>query len=382
MEQEQITRNQYFDIYDRNKTHEQISLDITEIEQLFSHEDKKERLTRLEDKRPWTLVKNTINRYIPIAKALVSSGTYSIGAGLDYDTVTLFEADIAAQLTGNLTGEHADEETSITSAITFDTDTNSYLLKLTAASGAEHNGTAYGNGARINFSHNDSIIFDETNDGDLDDVEISKLALDIRDSLIGVRFNDGGNSGLLKVNRLLFKGNADTLLGCFVNSEGANTRITNSIFYDIGNVAGEGAIRYRDPTSGHNHLIANNTIINCYEGITQDDDTTNATDIVKNNLIQNSSNKDFRDDGGGFGTTSKNISEDATSPDAAYQSKEVIFVDEANDDYHLASTDIQAKDAGEDLSATFTDDIDGNTRAAGTDWDIGADERTSTAIRS
>ncbi|MEA3362172.1 MAG: LamG-like jellyroll fold domain-containing protein, partial [Thermodesulfobacteriota bacterium] len=42
----------------------------------------------------------------------------------------------------------------------------------------------------------------------------------------------------------------------------------------------------------------------------------------------------------------------------------------------------QAKDAGEDLSATFTDDIDGNTRAAGTDWDIGADERTSTAIRS
>ncbi len=52
------------------------------------------------------------------------------------------------------------------------------------------------------------------------------------------------------------------------------------------------------------------------------------------------------------------------------------FVDEANDDFHLSSSDAGAKDYGTDLSGdstiAFSDDIDGETRS-GT-WDIGADE--------
>ncbi|MCK5081627.1 MAG: hypothetical protein KAR31_01850, partial [Candidatus Omnitrophica bacterium] len=57
----------------------------------------------------------------------------------------------------------------------------------------------------------------------------------------------------------------------------------------------------------------------------------------------------------------------------------IIFVDEANDDFHLASNDTGAKDLGTDLTSdanlAFSDDIDGDTRpvAPGT-WDIGADE--------
>ena len=48
----------------------------------------------------------------------------------------------------------------------------------------------------------------------------------------------------------------------------------------------------------------------------------------------------------------------------------VTFVDAANDDYMPASGDTVAKDAGQDLSGTFTDDLAGTTRDAS--FDIGA----------
>jgi len=52
------------------------------------------------------------------------------------------------------------------------------------------------------------------------------------------------------------------------------------------------------------------------------------------------------------------------------------FVDSANDDWHLTSSDAGAKDFGTDLSAdsnlAFSDDVDGQTRSGS--WDIGFDE--------
>ena len=50
----------------------------------------------------------------------------------------------------------------------------------------------------------------------------------------------------------------------------------------------------------------------------------------------------------------------------------------ASDGYHLDATDTGAIDQGTDLSAIFTDDIDGGTRS-GT-WDIGCDECISATI--
>lgn len=95
--------------------------------------------------------------------------------------------------------------------------------------------------------------------------------------------------------------------------------------------------------------------------------------------VWNMRNNIFNGNGTDFGTTvdshSNNISEDNTSPDTTLRGIAVSFVDEANKDFHLAATEENAIDAGIDLSATFTTDIDGETRS-GT-WDIGADEYVS-----
>jgi len=81
-----------------------------------------------------------------------------------------------------------------------------------------------------------------------------------------------------------------------------------------------------------------------------------------------------------------NISQDNTSPNAGFIEKTVQFVDRANDDFHLASTDTAAKNLGVDLSADpiipFSNDIDGETRPYGPAWDVGADETYAVPILS
>jgi hypothetical protein len=101
---------------------------------------------------------------------------------------------------------------------------------------------------------------------------------------------------------------------------------------------------------------------------------------------QGPANQDYRDDGGGFGTTAKNVSEGNSdpgwSPDAAYRGKDfhtnTIFNGYATNDYTLDaagdSTNLAVCDDGDDLSGTFTDDIIGQTRST---WYIGASEIVS-----
>lgn len=312
----------------------------------------------------------------------IASGTFSIGAALDYATVTAFEADIAAALTGNLTGEHADEETAITSLITFDTDTATFLLKLTAASGAEHDGTAYGNGARINFGTSDGINFNETTGGDLDDIEMSNLATDNSGNQnSGISLEDGGDSGTMTLNRILMQSNSVSV-GAIRTGSGCETgSIRNCISYGFTKTTADfhGGIHI-DAFAAGTYTIYNNTCIKNYNNIyLRRGNSTNLT--IKNNLAQgDTGGADYTDaDTIGWGTTAKNISEDATSPDASYQSKDLhtntIFNDYANDDYTLDpagdATNLAIADDGDDLSGIFTDDIIGQTRST---WYIGASE--------
>lgn len=359
-----ITLSDFDSIYAKDKDHNSIYVDRNLSAYLFHEDIKTRKVSKYSDNL-----------------GTIAAGTYSIGSGLDYDTVAVFEADIAAQLTGNLTGEQNDENTTLSSGITFDTDTNTFLLKITAQSGKEHNGTfgnathQAGDGARITLTSFDSLNFDETIGGDLDDVEISNLVLDIAGANNeGIRFSDGSDSGLFTVNRNIISGDANTLIG-INQSSGAvdNVQATNNIIYGISGGDGIAAVT----RFASNIFFANNTIAKCSRGIRQNSSTFGATFIVKNNLCQGNT-ADFSDAGAGFGTTAKNVSEDTTSPDVSYRSLNChdgnsCFQDYSNDDYRLVSTgdEMTTLDDGDDLSGTFTDDVIGTTRST---WYIGAYE--------
>ena len=341
-------------------------------------------LTLQQDPTTWLLSENDHTRKTSLysdVRGSVASGTYSIGSGLDYTDVSDFEADIAATLTGNLTGEINAEEISESTAITFDPDTDSYLLKLTAQSGDEHNGGAYGNGARISFTSYDLLKLSGTA---IDDVEISNIAFDVSGANNwAIRFDDGADTGNFLGNRLLVKGDADSNGGLYVYQNAINVDVRNCIVYGC-----SGGNSIRIDTSQYVAVtwnIVNNTLIGGDSNIFQDDagpQHGSTTLNIKNNLCQDPQTADFVDDGAGFGTTSKNVSEDATSPDTSYRSKDVhtnsVFQDYANDDFRLDSggdsTNLQVLDDGDDLSGTFTDDIQGQTRST---WYIGASEIVS-----
>jgi len=83
-----------------------------------------------------------------------------------------------------------------------------------------------------------------------------------------------------------------------------------------------------------------------------------------------------------YNATSSSSFGDLTGEDVGDNDTSVTFtfVDAAGYDFHLASNDAGAKDAGASLSGTFTTDIDGETRS-GT-WDIGADEYVAACASS
>ncbi len=123
-----------------------------------------------------------------------------------------------------------------------------------------------------------------------------------------------------------------------------------------------------------NSPVYNNTLVNCTTGI---DGHSQNTLILKNNIISGSTTS-FVDT---FHADSDyNATDTGTATGGANDkiNQTFTFTNEAGDDFHLASGDTAAIDAGTDLSAdanlSFTTDIDGETRS-GT-WDIGADEQS------
>ena len=311
----------------------------------------------------------------------VATGTFAVGSGLDYSTWTLAEADIAATLTGNLTFEGNDEETSISTDVRFDTDTATFLLKLTAQAGDEHDGTAYGNGARITMTAGDSFELDETTAGHLADVEVSKLAFDITGNNIGVNAVDCGGAGNVTLNRLLIAGDGNSPYGIRIQAACSSSGIINNTVYGCGDTGNQGGIVYNNITSSDVHVLYNNTCAKNYNNINYDNATMTGTLTVKNNLCQgDTGGGDFGDGGGGFGTTAKNISEDATSPDVAGRSLNMHdgtsnFTDYTNNNYLIASGGdaIATLKAGEDLTGTFTDSITGLRTRTSSQFFIGSD---------
>jgi len=148
----------------------------------------------------------------------------------------------------------------------------------------------------------------------------------------------------------------------------------NNIIYDFKNSSGGPVAMSVYDAQGNFTLYAyNNTVQNCNYGYTRS--SGGGTFVAKNNIAQ-----DCTDGFNGTFDASSNYNLSDIASDApganSRNSTTVTFVDKANKDFHLASTDTGALNYGTDLSAdanlALSDDIDAQTRSGA--WDIGADE--------
>jgi len=131
-------------------------------------------------------------------------------------------------------------------------------------------------------------------------------------------------------------------------------------------------------------VVSDSSPINCFNNTIKDADRYGiklakrgeeiAIANIKNNVIINSGDKDYYDDGADFTVnTAANVTSDRSSPDgASHQGRVPSFVDEVNDDLHLNPNDTVARSQGVGLSNFFNDDIDLESR--GSAWDCGADQ--------
>lgn len=156
--------------------------------------------------------------------------------------------------------------------------------------------------------------------------------------------------------------------------------VRNCIAYDC--LTAGFQLRVVDTSGGGAIHVANCTAVNCVTGFNVNARSSSGGVGSLRNCIAQDCTTDFSVGGGGFPATytgTNNLSKDATATNvdsdsgaSSIVSTTLTFRDAAAYDYHLAASDTAAIDAGVDLSATFTDDVDGVTRT-GT-WDIGADQ--------
>jgi len=187
----------------------------------------------------------------------------------------------------------------------------------------------------------------------------------------GIKVTPSNNSDEVTISHCIIRGNNPTgdAYGRGIYESQATLKAYNNIIYDWGQGTTEARGIYFYGVST-NAYIYNNTIHNCYYGLNR----RHGTVVAKNNITQDCTDGFYGDFDGSSDYNVSDISGDA--PGANSKTCTVSFVDEANDDFHLASSDTCAKDAGVDLSSdpnlAFNDDIDGETRSGS--WDIGADE--------
>jgi len=326
----------------------------------------------------------------------MTSGTYDIGSGLDYASAQAMEADITGVMTGDITGNFADEQTICDGDYVVNPETAGYTLTFQGKAGETHSGIfgnathTAGDGARIFWNtDNDSFTIDEGTDATLDDMVWRDLVLDITPAKSDAfRMTDGGEGEII-FERLVVKGSSSTDTGWTCQQGCRNITTRNCIVYDIGQSTTVDAFYSIDSLNQayNNHLLQNNTIINCELGVRQGHGSPNGSAVVhlENNLFQASGTASITEASAVITSNGYNITEDGNGPDAAYDNTDVhtnsVFTDYANDDFTLDSggdaTNLAIVDDGEDLSSDFTDDVVQNTRST---WYIGASEIPTAAV--
>ena len=139
--------------------------------------------------------------------------------------------------------------------------------------------------------------------------------------------------------------------------------LRNCLFYD----AGSNGSSYGLHGSGTGTItIENCTVGNCYRGI-----GLSGTVTETNVLVTGSDGEDWFNYASHTRTYCAGDDDDTSADEQGGAGNRVSQTFTFSSGYLLASNDAGARTYGTDLSGTFTDDIQGDTRSA---WDIGADE--------
>ena len=305
--------------------------------------------------------------------------------GGDYTSLNTAEATEAGDITAatgtdeyvefHCTGSAAD-----TAAVDLDTWTTATANYIEVVNDDAHGGK-YNTGAyRIELTNSPA---DQIIDINEDFVRLTGLQLKYTRTTAtsgkrGVRFFSLG-SGAIYVRRCIVAGSlggvATTVAGLKIADSDPTYYFANNLVYDFDTTGSEGI----SSTGASSATVYdyNNTVVNCLVGF-----ATGGTGHKVVNCGYVSQGLSSADGfSGTFHTNSDyNASDIASDAPGTHAQNEVspTFVDEGNDDFHLASGDTAWRGNGLDLSGdanfAFTIDIDGDTRSA---WDIGADEFVS-----
>lgn len=306
--------------------------------------------------------------------------------GRDFSTITLWEASLMLHSGDDVTGECYND--SVFEEIVTINDAAPNSIKLTAAEGEQHDGTA-GTGVRVATSTLAVVIAVSRSD-----VEVSWLELyQSSGSRVAGAINSGSGPNVLIANCIAHDIERDnsSITGINVTGgSGVNVRGVNLVVYNITCSAGGGSstgIRVGSGTNSakiYNCTVYNTERINAAGDATgisaNDNGNTEATNCVSVGTTSPGTAVDFDNTSGG--TESYNASSDATatgtgSITSIVTADQFVSIVGGSEDLHLkAGSD--CIDAGTDLGTTPSGveiDIDGRDRdAEGDTWDIGAHE--------
>ncbi len=319
-------------------------------------------------------------RYVNTASSAGGNGTTSSTSGGNRAYATLYDALVAeaddlvaddVYLEIEATGSAAD--TSCPDVDGFTTDATRYVHIYPAAAD-EHLGVWSTGKYRVECSADNAFLIRDPN------VRVTGIQLRNTQNNPSRGFTlASGANGPVYLERNIIRGptspGADSNgIRSYTTNDGVRLRMASNLIYGFTDgiylVTGDGG--------DMQWYVYNNTIAdNAQYGIFLSAYGTTDVAKLRNNLIQSSGTADYLRDGG-FDTltTSRNVTEDATSPDGGtYQSKTATFTN----GYHLDAADTAALTLGTDLSAdgdyAFSFDIDNETRSGA--WDIGADQTVS-----
>ncbi|MBI2029039.1 right-handed parallel beta-helix repeat-containing protein [Candidatus Gottesmanbacteria bacterium] len=343
---------------------------------------------------PPGIIKRVLTKIAPPVHA-VTTVTKTIGSagGRDYSTITLWEDGEDGDLVtlDEIHKGEAYKDSDFDEQITIDgstTDATRYMW-LTAASGQQHNGTA-GTGVTIkpttssaNCGSNHCILIISDANTIVEWMEVTEN-ITAGTNLTGFGINYlAGSGGSIVRNNIVHDIDWRQVNRGIMQDISVDCTIINNIIYDIEHQTGGGGRGLQlwntatTTCSVYNNTVHSNTVhgFNIQGG-------TGGTQNVKNNIATDNTTADFTfPSNTATLNCSNNLSSDATADDAGCTSAQIskssadqfVSITGGSENLHL-KTGADAIDNGTDLSGTFTNDIDNDTRPNGAAWDIGADE--------